>query len=274
MMEERKTDTGKTADGAVREKVIRPGDGPADSYVAIDLETTGIGAKREKITEIGMVKVENGAVTETYHTMVNPGRPIPAHITELTGIDDHMVKDAPMIQEVIGEVIAFCGELPVLGHQIMFDYGFLVQAAVNGKLRFERKGIDTLKLCRKFMPPEEKKNLAAACAYFHAAQDTAHRALSDAMAAHELYQAMKRQYLSGNEDAFTPKVLQYKAKKERQATQGQKQHLHDLLKYHKIDLTVPMDSMSGNEISRMTDRIIFTHGRIPESERGRDKKPE
>ena len=274
MMEERKTDTGKTADGAVREKVIRPGDGPADSYVAIDLETTGIGAKREKITEIGMVKVENGAVTETYHTMVNPGRPIPAHITELTGIDDHMVKDAPMIQEVIGEVIAFCGELPVLGHQIMFDYGFLVQAAVNGKLRFERKGIDTLKLCRKFMPPEEKKNLAAACAYFHAAQDTAHRALSDAMAAHELYQAMKRQYLPGNEDAFTPKVLQYKAKKERQATQRQKQHLHDLLKYHKIDLTVSMDSMSGNEISRMTDRIIFTHGRIPENERGRDKKPE
>ena len=160
--------------------------------MAIDLETTGIGAKRERITEIGMVKVENGAVTDTYHTLVNPGRPIPEHITELTGIDDDMVKDAPMIQDVIGEVIAFCGTLPVLGHQIMFDYGFLVQAAVNGKLRFERSGIDTLKLCRKFMPPEEKKNLAAACAYFHAAQDTAHRALSDAMAAHELYQAMKR----------------------------------------------------------------------------------
>ena len=137
----------------------------ADSYVAIDLETTGIGAKRERITEIGMVKVENGAVTDTYHTLVNPGRPIPEHITELTGIDDDMVKDAPMIQDVIGEVIAFCGTLPVLGHQIMFDYGFLVQAAVNGKLRFERSGIDTLKLCRKFMPPEEKKNLAAACAY-------------------------------------------------------------------------------------------------------------
>jgi len=81
----------------------------ADSYVAIDLETTGIGAKRERITEIGMVKVENGAVTDTYHTLVNPGRPIPEHITELTGIDDDMVKDAPMIQDVIGEVIAFCG---------------------------------------------------------------------------------------------------------------------------------------------------------------------
>lgn len=94
------------------------------------------------------------------------------------------------------------------------------------------------------------------------------------MAAHELYQAMKRLHLSGNEDAFAPKVLQYKAKKERQATQRQKQHLHDLLKYHKIELTVPIDSMSGNEISRVTDRIIFTHGRIPENERGRDKKPE
>ena len=91
---------------------------------------------------------------------------------------------------------------------------------------------------------------------------------------HILAQAMKRLHLSGNEDAFAPKVLQYKAKKERQATQRQKQHLHDLLKYHKIELTVPIDSMSGNEISRVTDRIIFTHGRIPENERGRDKKPE
>ena len=80
-----------------------------NSYVALDLETTGIGARHEKITEIGMVKVENGAVTDTYHTLVNPGRPIPEHITELTGIDDDMVKDAPMIQDVIGEVIAFCG---------------------------------------------------------------------------------------------------------------------------------------------------------------------
>ena len=86
-----------------------------NSYVALDLETTGIGARHEKITEIGMVKVENGAVTDTYHTLVNPGRPIPEHITELTGIDDDMVKDAPMIQDVIGEVIAFCGTLPVLG---------------------------------------------------------------------------------------------------------------------------------------------------------------
>lgn len=89
-----------------------------------------------------------------------------------------------------------------------------------GSCGLSGSGIDTLKLCRKFQPPEEKKNLAAACAYFHAAQDTAHRALSDAMAAHELYQAMKRLHLSGNEDAFAPKVLQYKAKRKGRPPRG------------------------------------------------------
>ena len=246
----------------------------ADSYVAIDLETTGIGAKRERI--MGASFTISSSIPVSSVMCSGMGRPGFTRVwyVSVTAPFSTFTMPISVIQDVIGEVIAFCGTLPVLGHQIMFDYGFLVQAAVNGKLRFERSGIDTLKLCRKFMPPEEKKNLAAACAYFHAAQDTAHRALSDAMAAHELYQAMKRLHLSGNEDAFAPKVLQYKAKKERQATQRQKQHLHDLLKYHKIELTVPIDSMSGNEISRVTDRIIFTHGRIPENERGRDKKPE
>ena len=91
------------------------------SYVAVDLETTGIGAKREKITEIGMVKVVDGAVVETYHTMVNPHREIPERIVELTGITDDMVQDAPDIEEVLPQVIALCEGFPLLGHQIIFD---------------------------------------------------------------------------------------------------------------------------------------------------------
>ena len=101
-----------------------------NSYVALDLETTGIGARHEKITEIGMVKVIDGETTDTYHTMVNPHREIPKRIVELTGITDDMVKDAPGIEEILDEVLAFTEDLPLLGHQIIFDYGFLVQAAV------------------------------------------------------------------------------------------------------------------------------------------------
>ena len=238
-----------------------------NSYVALDLETTGIGAKKEKITEIGMVKVVDGQVLDTYHTMVNPHRQIPERIVELTGIDDAMVADAPGIEEILDEVLSFGGVLPPLGHQIIFDYGFLSQAAANGRKPFARDGIDTLKLCRLLMPGPEKKNLSAACAYFGVEQDTAHRALSDAMAAHLLYQELKRRFGAARSDLFEAKGLQYKAKKERTATKRQKQHLHDLIKYHKIDVTVQIDYMSGNEISRMIDRIIFTHGRIPENAR-------
>ena len=236
-----------------------------NSYVALDLETTGIGARHEKITEIGMVKVIDGETTDTYHTMVNPHREIPKRIVELTGITDDMVKDAPGIDEILDEVLNFTGELPLLGHQIIFDYGFLVQAAVNQKRKFEKYGVDTLKLCRYLMPGAEKKNLGAACAYFGVHQDTAHRALSDAYAAHDLYQELKRRFGKERPELFTAKMLQYKAKKERTASKRQKEHLQDLLKYHRIDITVEIDHMSGNEISRMIDKIIFQYGRIPEN---------
>ena len=113
-----------------------------NSYVALDLETTGIGARHEKITEIGMVKVIDGEATDTYHAMVNPHREIPKRIVELTGITDDMVKDAPGIEEILDEVLAFTEDLPLLGHQIIFDYGFLVQAAVNQKRKFEKYGVD------------------------------------------------------------------------------------------------------------------------------------
>lgn len=245
-----------------------------DSYVAVDLETTGIGAKKEKITEIGMIKVIDGEITDTFHTMVNPHREIPENIVELTGITDEMVKAAPGIEEIMPKVVEFCEGFPILGHQIIFDYGFLLQAAVNQKLKFEKEGIDTLKLCRKFMPEGEKKNLGAACAYFHISQDTAHRALSDAVSAHKLYVELKKQFGETNEDAFQPKTLQYKAKKEKPASKRQKQHLQDLIKYHRINVSVQIDHMSGNEISRMIDKIIFACGRIPENEKDRDKIPE
>ncbi len=236
-----------------------------ESYVAVDLETTGIGAKREKITEIGMVKVIDGIVTDTYHTMVNPHRAIPERIVELTGITDEMVQDAPGIEEVLPQVLAFCEDLPLLGHQIIFDYGFLMQAAVNQKMEFPRDAVDTLKICRYLMPGAEKKNLGAACAYFGITPDTAHRALSDAMAAHLLYRKLLEAFGEARSELFEAKPLIYKAKKDQPASKRQKQHLHDLLKYHRIEATVQIDHMSRSEVSRMIDQIIFQHGRIPDN---------
>ncbi|MEG0368702.1 MAG: 3'-5' exonuclease, partial [Hungatella sp.] len=144
----------------------------------------------------------------------------------------------------------------------IFDYSFLKRAAVNGGLTFEKKGIDTLLLCREFMPAEVKKNLAVACRYYQVENQHAHRALSDAYAAHELYQKMLLQHGIQKPRAFEDKFLIYKVKKEQFATKRQKEGLRELIKYHKIDITVQIEHLSRNEISRMTDKIISQYGRI------------
>ena len=235
-----------------------------DSYVSIDLETTGLDPKKDKITEIGAVKVEEGRVTDRFHTLVNPRRELEERIREITGIEDDMLKDAPGIEEVIGNVLDFCQDLPLLGHHVIFDYSFLKRAAVNNNLKFECRGIGTLALCRKFMPKEEKKNLTAACRYFNIENENAHRALSDAWAAHKLYQELKKRCPEEELKAFQPQSLVYKVKKEQPAAKRQKERLRDLIKYHKICVTVQIEYMSRNEVSRMTDKIISQYGRIKE----------
>ena len=99
-----------------------------NSYIALDLETTGLEARLEKITEIAALRVVDGRVEERFVTLVNPMRQLGERIRELTGITDDMVKDAPVIGDIIGDVVRFCGNLPLLGHNILFDYAFLKRA--------------------------------------------------------------------------------------------------------------------------------------------------
>ena len=231
-------------------------------FVVLDLETTGLSVKEDQILEIGAVKVQGGEVTASYETFVNPGRKVPERITELTGIRDEMLTDAPGISRVIGKCLELCGDLPVLGHKILFDYSFLKKAAVNEGMEFEKQGIDTLKLCRKFMPAVEKKNLSSACAYYSVDLTGAHRASHDALATHELYQRLTAAYGEAAEEDFLPKPLIYKIKREQPATKRQKEVLRELLKYHKISVTVQIDHLSRNEISRLTDKIILQYGRM------------
>ena len=238
-----------------------------DSYISLDLETTGLNPKTDKIIEIGMVKVRDGKVTDTYSRLLNPGRNLEDKIVGLTGITDGMLSDALPVAEFLEEIMGFCQELPLLGHHIIFDYSFLKKAAVNKGIEFEREGLDTLALCRKFMPADQKKNLAHACEFFNIDMKDAHRAFNDAMACHLLYQTLKNRFAESDPEVFDTKSLIYKAKKEQLATKRQKQHLRDLIKYHKICLTVQIDSLSRNEVSRMTDKIISQYGRMIRGER-------
>ena len=269
------------------------------SYVAVDLETTGLEAKRDKIIEIGAIHVVNGREIAAFHSMVNPHRRLKEQITDLTGITDDMVENAPDIGDIIEEFAEFCGQAPLLGHRIMFDYSFLKRAAVNHGIPFEKNGIDTLKLCRHFLPEDQPKNLSAACEFFGIRRKKAHRALEDARDSHYLYQRLAECLLTkdcplfleigtgsgkikeedledvseiclGNKEVkevFMAKPMIYKVKKEQPATKKQKEDLRYLLKYHKIDVPVEIDHLSRNEVSRLQDQIIFQYGRIQEINR-------
>ena len=107
-------------------------------FVVLDLETTGLSVKEDQILEIGAVKVQGGEVTASYETFVNPGRKVPERITELTGIRDEMIANAPDVETAVRGFLDFCGGLPLLGHNILFDYSFIKQAAINARLDFEK----------------------------------------------------------------------------------------------------------------------------------------
>ena len=138
-----------------------------NSYVSIDLETTGLNPGRDKIIEIGAVKVLDGERAGTFSSLVNPGRKLEPGITELTGIREEDLRDAPYIEDVLEGVLDFLGDLPLLGHSILFDYSFLKKAAVNAKKTFEKQAVDTLKIARKYLPELESRSLEYLCRYYH-----------------------------------------------------------------------------------------------------------
>ena len=96
-----------------------------DTYIALDLETTGLNPASDRILEIGAVKVADGKIQEVYETLVNPGMKIGARIRELTGITDEMAAGGKDTRTAVEELVEFCRDYPLLGHNILFDYSFV-----------------------------------------------------------------------------------------------------------------------------------------------------
>lgn len=234
-----------------------------EDYVAVDLEMTGLRAKVDRILEIGAVRVKRGNTVETFGQIINPRMKIPKEITELTGITDEMTEKGCEIQKAMEEFRQFADGLPLIGHNILFDYSFLKQYMVNQGIPFEKDGIDTLKLARKFLPEAEKKTLDYLCSYLNISSSRRHRAREDAEAAAALFQYLQERFASQEPEAFLPKPLQYKVKKQGPITPRQKKYLKELAGWHKIDLPVEIDSLTRNEASRLTDKILSTYGRMP-----------
>jgi len=146
------------------------------SYVALDIETTGLDKDRDMIIEIGAVRFNERRVEDEWTTLVNPGRQIPDFITGLTGIDNAMVRQAPEIRDIAHELDAFTGDLPVIGHNVRFDLGFLQKAGI---LRYNEV-IDTYELAAVLMPSAPRYNLGSLGQQLGVLLPATHRALDDA----------------------------------------------------------------------------------------------
>ncbi len=236
-----------------------------DSYVCIDLETTGLNPKTDKIIEIGAVRVEHDRITEEWETLVDPGRALEERITELTGIRDEDLSSAPDIAEVLPQLLAMTAGSALLGHSVLFDYSFVKKAAVDQRLSFEREGIDTLKIARKYLPELESRSLPFLCRYYGIAH-SAHRALQDARAAVELYRHLARQFgereeQEGGKSLFRPRRLCYQAKRDTPVTIPQKEQLYKLADRHKLILDYDIEKLTRSEASRQIARLLAEYGR-------------
>lgn len=234
-------------------------------YIVVDLEMTGLKPGRDKILEIGAVHMKQGKAEEEYQTLVNPMLTIPEEIVELTGITQEMAETGRSTCEAVAGFLRFAGNLPLVGHNILFDYGFLKHGAVNHGLTLEAEVLDTLKLARKLLPELEKKTLESLCEYFHISREQEHRALADAKATAQLLELLKAEFGAAWPELFEPKPLLYKVKKQGPITPGQKKYLKELVDYHKIDLSVAIEGLTRNEASRLTDKLLSQYGRVPKT---------
>ena len=232
-------------------------------FTAIDIETTGLGPEKAKIIDIGAVKYVDGVQKEVFSTLVNPQiAGIPARITDLTGITDEMVKDAPAEAEALRSLLHFLeGEEVLLGHNIPFDFSFLKVAAGRLGENFDYGGLDTLVIARQCHPELPSKTLAAMCEAYGITNEHAHRAYEDACTAARLFFEMKERFGELQQELFLPKPLFYKPKKTEPVTKRQISYLQGLIAMHGLTLTPDYTTLTKSEASRLIDTLLAKYGR-------------
>lgn len=150
------------------------------TFICFDIETTGLSAARDKITEIGAVKVENGVITDTFSTFANPEMSIPQKITQLTGITDDMVKDAPSQSEAVGAFLEFAGDNVLVAHNAPFDTSFIAKACEDMGREYNYTSIDTVAISRAILTDIKNCKLDTVAKFLRLGDFNHHRATDDA----------------------------------------------------------------------------------------------
>ncbi len=161
-----------------------------DEIVIFDVETTGFNPSSCRLTEIGAVKLKNLEVVEEFQTFVDPEQPIPENITQLTGITQEMVADAPKEKEAVEMFMKFCGDAPVAAHNAKFDMSFITAVSDRHRLGFRPHSIDTLAMCQSLISNIKNHKLNTVADYFGLGDFGHHRANEDARMLSLIYQKL------------------------------------------------------------------------------------
>ncbi|WP_241498927.1 exonuclease domain-containing protein [Rufibacter ruber] len=156
-------------------------------YAIVDIETTGSQPAEDRITEIAVFIHDGNQVVDQFHSLINPGRPIPFFISQLTGITDEMVKDAPRFHEVAKQIVQITEGNVFVAHNVRFDYSFLKKEFADLGFTFQRKTLCTVRLSRKLMPGLPSYSLGKLCQSVGIPLQMRHRAIGDAEATSVLF---------------------------------------------------------------------------------------
>lgn len=159
-------------------------------YCVLDIETTGLSFRTNKITELGAVIYKNGEIVEEFEHFVNPEMPIPEEVVEVTHITDEMVKDAPTIEEILPKFLEFIGDRVIVAHNADFDVGFIKYYAEKLGYKLENTYIDTLRLAKDLFPDYKKYKLGIIAEKLGIKVDVAHRALDDVITLVKVFKIM------------------------------------------------------------------------------------
>lgn len=150
------------------------------NYIILDVETTGLDRDFDKIIEIGMLKVENGIITDRYETLVNPCIHIPSAASNVNGIYDKDVFDAPIIEDIIGTVSNFIDNFSIVGHNTNFDIAFIAREMNENGIEKHLYYYDTISICKDISLPVPNHKLETVMKYFEIKETQTHRAIDDA----------------------------------------------------------------------------------------------